>query len=91
VIIAPNPTVPTWSPVFPKGRISGLPGEGLVAPEASGGFPDSVAPAATPAAAPIIRRKFLRVVPDRILRPSFRNRQAHTGAVGSVPDPHPVA
>ena len=89
MIIAPNPTVPTWNPVFPNGRFSGLPGDGLVAPEAFGGIPGSVAPTATPAAAPIIRRKSLRVVLDRILRPSFRHRRTRTRAAavssGSAP------
>ena len=39
----------------------------------------TVSPAA-PADAPIIRRKSLRVVLDRIPCPSFRNRQAHASA-----------
>ena len=84
-----EPTVPTWNPVFPNGRFSGLPGDGPVAPEAFGGIPGSVAPAATPAAAPIIRRKSLRVVPDRILDSSFRHRRTRMRAAavksGSAP------
>jgi hypothetical protein len=79
VVIAPNPMVPTWNPVFPNGRFSSVPWDGLVAPEASGGIPGSLALTATPAAAPIIRRKSLRVVLDRILRPSFRH-PAHAHA-----------
>jgi hypothetical protein len=82
VVIAPNPTVPTWNPVFPNGRFSRVPGDGLLADaEAFGGIPGSVVPTATPAAAPIIRRKSLRVVLDRILRSSFRQRRTRTGDV----------
>jgi len=86
VIIAPNPTVPTWNPVFPNGRFSGVDGDGLVAAEASGGVPGSVALTATPAAAPIIRRKSLRVFLDRILRPSSCHRRTRAAVTsGSAP------
>jgi len=92
VIIAPNPTVPTWNPVFPNGRFSGVAWDGLVDADASGGIPGSVALTATPAAAPIIRRKPLRVFLDRILRPSFRHRRTRTrAAVTSESAPDNVA
>jgi hypothetical protein len=60
VIIAPNPTVETLKPVFPRGRIEATPAG---AATASGGPPDVDAAVATLAAA-IIFRKSLRVAGD---------------------------
>jgi hypothetical protein len=92
VVIAPNPTVPTWNPVLPNNRFSGLPGDAPVAPEAFGGIPGSVAQTAAPADAPIIRRKSLRVVLDRILPPlSVAGGRARAAAVKNESAPGSVA